>query len=315
MSIKEVDEILKKELKPPFAPAPECNLIIIEKAKEIEIMENEEKNYTKSNKKDFFKGSVAAVLLIALLVVSSVGAVAAVKYYNHLKAEEVMSPHKDNDGLIYGGRPGLAEAYKSENAIKPEETRTVTDIDGTRYEITLVGLVSGEINTDPTNPDNIMPPRDSSHVIIAVAREDGTPIDEHLSNNPNLSSALLISGYNPTKYTLINHGSSGDVIDGVMYYELETENVEYFSDRSVYLTVSTNSVLWKFNQKAYTYDEESGTISAIPDYDGINAIFEIPLNPETADSEKAAAIIKKVDEKYEHLSIVNPNDFPPETAE
>lgn len=321
MNIKEVDEILKKELEPPFAPAPECNLKIIEKAKEIELMKNEKISSSETGmdmpqgntKKRFFRGSVAAVLLIALLAASSVGAVAAVKYYNHLKAEEVVAPRKIDDLTISLGLPGLVEAFKSENAIKPEETRTVTAIDGTRYEITFVGLVSGEIK----DPNDIMPLRDSSYVIIAAAREDGTPIEENanLFNNPGLSTALLISGYNPTKYTLINHGSVGEVIDGVFYYILETENVEYFSDRSVYLTVSTGDVLWKFNQKAFTYDEETGNISAVPDYDGINAIFEIPLNPETADSEKAAAIIKKVDENYEHLSTVNPNDFPPETTE
>lgn len=57
-----------------------------------------------------------------------------------------------------------------------------------------------------------------------------------------------------------------------------------FADRTVYLCVSDGSY---YNEKAYSYDEDTGEISRREDYKGVNALFELPLDPAGADPEAA----------------------------
>lgn len=69
------------------------------------------------------------------------------------------------------------------------------------------------------------------------------------------------------------------VKEGVQYRIAECDNVEKFADRKVYLSVSDRTF---YNNEAYLYNEKDGTISRNDSYQGVNALFELPLDKNKA---------------------------------
>ncbi len=72
--------------------------------------------------------------------------------------------------------------------------------------------------------------------------------------------------------------------DGVMYQIIDCDNLEVFAERGVYLSVNHSTF---FEAEAYQFDKESGEITRNDDYEGLNALFRLPLDLTKAD-EKAA---------------------------
>lgn len=76
-----------------------------------------------------------------------------------------------------------------------------------------------------------------------------------------------------------------------------------FADHTIYLCVLDDPL---YNSQAYDYDEVTGEITRNDTYQGVNALFELPIDPSKAD-QKAA--VEKVD-KINHP--VMPDDWEPE---
>ena len=93
-------------------------------------------------------------------------------------------------------------------------------------------MVSGE-NLDVRNQD-----LETAHTyaVMALRRLDGTPLDNtfDLIGHP---LTPLVAGYAPTAVNnwTLHAGASGFAEDGVYYYLLDTQSLEMFADRTVYM--------------------------------------------------------------------------------
>ena len=72
--------------------------------------------------------------------------------------------------------------------------------------------------------------------------------------------------------------------DGVLYWLLETDNIEMFAEHTIYLGVtdSLSSI-----GEAYSYHEDSGKIEKNQEYSGVNALFTLPIDKSKASEEEA----------------------------
>lgn len=185
----------------------------------------------------------------------------------------------------YAERAGyklIAEAFASEDAIQVNQV-----VESGGYRITLLGLVSGQ---------NLAPLADGSDIdvaktyaVVSIEKPGGTMpsmLDPEYDEHPFFVSPL-IKGYQPWRVNIATLGGGyvANVIDGVHYRLIECDSIEVFADRGVYLGVNSGDFC---DNKPFTFDAESGVIAPNPEFDGVNALFELPLDPAKADPVKAA---------------------------
>ncbi len=280
----DIDCLLTAALAPEETPDSDLNQEILKKAQE---QPNTEKNrFRFANHPTFAKNSFRSVTrpafaktsfcsaaamcaVILLLAVGGITSVAAVRHYLSLSdaAEEF----------------DISDIFENEDAVAIDETQTCGD-----YTVTLLGMVSGKELTD-----YIDVPTDNSYIIVAIEHsanyEDGSNV-ENWENDIVVSP--YIRGYDPLTYNYFALGGSSSCFmeDGVMYEAVETANLECFAGTGVYLGVTQ----YRYTERvqAFLFDNETGKITQNPDYDGLNALFELPLDESKADPERADAIIQ-----------------------
>ncbi len=105
-----------------------------------------------------------------------------------------------------------------------------------------------------------------------------------------LFASLIIGGYSPAVYNVA--GMSGNYTDmteeGILYRLLECDNVEIFADHKLYLCVSEGTF---YNAEVYYYDELTGQNCRNDMYEGLNVLFDLPVDASKANPEKAAEYI------------------------
>ena len=82
------------------------------------------------------------------------------------------------------------------------------------------------------------------------------------------------------------------LLDGVVYRLLECDNVEVFADHELYLCVIGERSF--YDRSAYSFDRETGMITRNDAYNGLNALFRLPIDASKADPEKAEAYLKEL---------------------
>ena len=253
----DMDELLKNALSAKEEPDYWLNQSIIK-----QIEEKENANMSKKNRR--MRIPAVAMLTAAVVVAGSASVYAAWKY---LTPQQVAEINEDQ---------GLAAAFQSEDAVAVGEVQECGD-----YRVTLLGIVSGENLSKYAAMDdsgNIL--NDRTYVVTAIENADGTPrpdtSEDDYGEDPFFVSPL-IEGLNPSIYNSVTMGGgySEMVEDGVQYRISECDNVEKFADRQVYLCVNDGMF---YNNDAYTYDEQSGAISRNEQYQGVNALFTLPLD-------------------------------------
>lgn len=176
-------------------------------------------------------------------------------------------------------QPWLAEAFDSPDAIAVNET-----VESGDFAITLLGLVSGEdLHLLRQNLG-----RERTYIVLALRRLDGTPLDNQF-DSIRYSMTLLVSGYSPTavnSWTLHDFGQKL-ARDGVYYFIQETANVEVFADRPVYVAFYEGSAP---DNSTFTVADD-GSIAFAEDFEGVQALFTLPLDPSKADPAAADAIV------------------------
>ena len=183
------------------------------------------------------------------------------------------------------GDKKLAEAFSGEDAVDINETQHFE-----KFDVTLMGIASGRDIAEYVTEKNGEILNDRTYIVTAVSRTDGTPMPENTSDEAygdlQFFVSPLIQGCNPALVNVISmDGVYTEFIqDDVLYRLTECSNIEIFADRTVYLCVSDGSF---YNEEAYNYDETTGEISRAEDYKGVNALFELPLDPALADPEAA----------------------------
>lgn len=268
---REIDNLLKNALAPTETPDERLNRQILHQQKEAWMMRRQHRRIP------------AAVLAAAVvLVLGSVSAVAAWKYLSPAQMAERTEDEK------------LTGAFQSKDAIAINETQTYGD-----YRITLLGVVSGGgISSYLTQADGRLE-SNRTYIAVAIERADNTPMPDTSDPAYGDLSFLVspyIKGYEPYKYNsfTLSGGYTDFVQGGVLYRLSECNNVELFADKGVYLGVSDGSF---YNPDAYLYDAAAGTLARNETYEGVNALFDLPLPISKADPDAARELIRSLEEE------------------
>ncbi len=265
----EFDKVLKHALSPKDEPDFWLNQKILSRVEEQNIMV----------KRKRLEVSIATMVAAFVLGLSSVTVYAAWKY---LSAADVAQNVEDTK---------LAKAFVSEQAFLINETQCYGD-----YRATLLSIVSGEMLSTYSQGDvggNNNIPEDRTYAVVAIERADGTPMPdtaEESYGELELFASVLIGGYNPAAYNIAAmSGNYADVTeDGILYRLFECDTVEIFADHALYICVSEGTF---YNTEAYDYDEMTGQICRNEAYEGLNALFHLPIDPSKAKPQKAAEYI------------------------
>ena len=178
-------------------------------------------------------------------------------------------------------QPLLADAFQSDDAIPINETVQSGD-----FSITLLGLVSGE-NLDVLNQD-----LDNAHTysVLALQRLDGTPLETQSFDFMQYTMTPLVAGYAPTAVNnwTLEAGATGCAKDGVYYYLLDTQSLEIFADHTVYMAFYEGMAP---NNSIFTVADD-GSIAFASDFEGVQALFTLPLDASKADPAAADAFVE-----------------------
>lgn len=278
MTDEKLDLILKQALS---SEIDDCDVKI--KTMDMEKKENminyeKNKNFKKSSVKSW-KHATAAAAAIAVTMVSSITAYAAWRYFS---AKDVAAEIADNR---------LAQEFEQNNWMDECETQTYGN-----YDITLLGIVSGdEISSHLSKTDSGEIDGDKTYMAVAIAHSDGTPMpDSSKTDEGQFYVSPYIEGLDPARYNASVLGGNNTlfVSDGIQYRLLETDNIECFADRKIYMGVSEGEA---YDDKAYVYDSVSGDISRNESYEGVNALFTLSIDSNLADQKRAAEVIAAMD--------------------
>ena len=271
---KNLEQLLQQALSPEEEPDYWLKQKILRKAKEREMMN---KPYKK-------KMPAAAISAAVVLSISSLTAVAAWKYLTPAQVAEEVEDQ------------GLAAAFQSQDAISINESQECGN-----YKITLLGIVSGKNLSQYVNSDDAAEgiQDDRTYVVTAIENADGSPRpgtgDADYGKDPFFVSPL-VKGQDPALYNAVTMGGgySEFVQDGIQYRITETDNVEVFADRGLYLAVNSGTF---YDNNAYLFEKATGEIARNEAFEGVNALFRLPLDEKKADREKADAYIRKLEKE------------------
>lgn len=261
-----LDELLKHALTPEDEPDFWLNQKIINRVKE-------QRRMTGRNKRRF---PVVVAIAAFVLCLSSVTVYAALMYLHPAEVAEEVKDAK------------LADVFLSEKATVINETQSYGE-----YHVTLLSIVSGEALSDHPYYSNGVISADRTYAVIAIEKADGSLMpdtSEESYGELTFFASVLIDGYHPAIYNIASmSGNYTDITEeGILYRLLECDNVEIFADHKMYLCVSEGVF---YNAEAYLYDETTGRIARNEAYEGLNALFDLPMDASKADSEKAGEYI------------------------
>lgn len=267
--MKDMDELLKQNLLPDCVPDESLNASILEKAKETQTMKHKT-----------FRSGAAAAAAIAILAVGSVSAYAAYRY---------LTPSQVADEITDGG--ALAKAFESKDAVLVNEIQKTAG-----YDITLMGLVSGK-DLMPVAPEDSLDSisKEKTYAVLAIAKEDGSPMPSMQDDDYQIFCAsALVKGksFMDVNNGTLNAGAYAFEQDGVQYQILECDNLEIFANIGVYV-----GVVEDFGEEshAFTMDKETGEYRVDESYDGVKALFAIPLDKSKSDDAAAEKFFKEIE--------------------
>ncbi len=279
-----IDELLQQALSPENEPAPWLNQKILQTVKEKSTM-----------KKRRFKKSFGAIIAAATMLIFSLGAVAGWKY---LTPAQVAESFVDTQ---------LAHAFESEDAIASNETQEFDN-----YRITLLGIVSGKSLSEYTKWDEQGKITDNkTYVVTAIENSDGSPRPD-ISADSYGDDAFYVSPYiqglSMTDFNAhtLGGGYSEDVIEGIQYRIFECDNIEMFAYKTIYLGVTEGSAP---NSNAFLMDEANGEIARNMDFDGVNALFQLPIPALKGDEAAANAYIEAMTEPIEEAETITDGEL------
>ncbi len=268
----DLNRILKDALAPVMEPSPLLNQKILNQVKEQTEMDKYERKHK-------IRFSVAAAVMVMIASLGSVTAYAAWQYLSPGNVAEKMRDVK------------LAEVFRQEQALLINETQSYGG-----YDVTLLGLISGETLSEYSHYSGGEIRPDRTYAVVAIANADGTAMPETWEDGYlecEFFASPLIGGYNPAFYNIASmHGDYSEMSeDGILYRILTCDTVEIFADHDLYLCVTEGMF---YNSAGYHYDSHTGEIARNEDYEGLNALFRLPLDASGADPEKAKAYIESL---------------------
>ena len=232
--------------------------------KTMELIREKTPGKTVHNRKSLWT-IIAVAAVIALFSITAFAAKNSIMLLPDKAAERVAE---------HFGFSTIEELFNSNAVLAINETV----IDG-EYRITLNGIAEGE---KLARIKGTGAKKDETYAVLSVERLDGAEID--LSKN-NIQFTPLVKGYTPYMIGIaVNCSLSRFVQDGIMYCLFDTQNLEIFADSTVYIAAFDCGIFINaFNNTA--------DISYADSYDGVRAMFEIPLDPSNADSKAVKELL------------------------
>lgn len=254
----QIDILLSRALTQQAEPDAALQRRVLDQWKERQGM-NQKKKWT------------AAVAAAACVLALSVSVGAASRYLNSRQVAENF------------GMDNMAKAFSEGDGIEINQTQSYGS-----YQVTLMGVASGENLGWARSEGGQQLEENKTYAIVAIERTDGVPMADGTDDNvmpEEYFLSPLIQGCNPVNFNVITmDGSySWKVIDGVRYNIVECDNVEIFADHKLYLCVMDRTL---YDRAAYDYDAATGEITPNRDYEGMNLLFDLPLDPGKADAQK-----------------------------
>lgn len=237
--------------------------LLRQRARELE-KENKIVNFSKTKKL-----AVTAAAAVALLIVS---VSAALVWLTPAQVAERF------------GNTLLSEAFEGPDAIEINETVETGD-----FAVTLMGLVSGaDLDKYSSDVDSAR-----TYAVLSLRRLDGEPLETQTFELTRYTMTPLAAGCSPAAVNnwTLGAGASGFAENGIYYYLLDTESIEMFADRTVYMAFYEGFVP---NNTIFTVNDD-GTIAFCDDYTGPHALFELPLDPAKADPAAVEAFLEEND--------------------
>jgi hypothetical protein len=185
----------------------------------------------------------------------------------------------------------LAAAFDSDTAVNINQSAVSGD-----YIFTLLAVASGKDISSRAHYSNGNLQSDRTYAVLAVQKSDGSAMPDIASGeygNISFFASPLVNGLKPwfVNAATLNGSFSDNVADGILYRIVECDNVAVFADRGLYFAVNTGPF---FTNDAFRYDETTGVVTANPDYNGASVVFDLPMDVNLADGEKAAALIESL---------------------
>ena len=273
--LDELDVLLRRALAPAEGPDERLNQRILNSVDGEEKIGKRERMKAEMEKRKWRR--MPAVALTAAILVGA-GSLTAYGAYRYLSLKGALEEFGDK---------GLEEAFFNECATVINETQSYGG-----YDVTLMGIASGENLTEYARESDGKVRSDRTYVIVAIARSDGSPMPDF--GEPGEDSAErdffvspLIGGLDPAAYNAVTKkwNYSEMLQDGVVYRLLECDDVEKFADHELYLSVIGGSTF--YDRNAYVSDEETGKIHRNSEYNGLNALFRLPIDASKANPEEA----------------------------
>lgn len=263
------DDLLREALIPSEKPDAMLTQQILQKAGGEDEM-----------RKPKFKMAPAIGVVAAILLAS--GSLSAYAAWQYLSVEQVAENVGDKN---------LAEAFRGKGAVSINESQSYGD-----YKITLLGTVTGKnLSSYVNKDDNGEIQSDKTYAVIAIKKRDGSAMpdsDAEEQDNASFLVSPFIKGEDPVHMNIyyMNGGKSSFVKDGISYHVVECDNLESFAKRGVYLGV-LNTMF--YDKEAYHFDKKTGDISRNEKYNGVNALFDLPLDESKADEKVAEEQLAK----------------------
>ena len=206
------------------------------------------------------KGFIRAVSIAAAVAMLTVSAYAASRL---LSPAQVADMH---------GNAALAQAFESGDAVQINQSVQTENL-----FVTLAGLVSGKNLSGLTDQAD----QARTYAVMILESLDGTPLS--VDDFPIVEYTLtpLVAGFTPwsvNNWTL-DAGVSLLEQDGVLYYLLDTQNIEMFADHTVYMAFYRGTLP---DRDTFTMAED-GTIAFAEGVEGPHALFTLPLDEGKAD--------------------------------
>ncbi len=135
--------------------------------------------------------------------------------------------------------------------------------------------------------------KDHTYSVLALRRLDGEPLENETFDFGGYVMTPLVAGCSPAAVNnwTLEAFAQGFAKDGAYYYLLDTQSIEMFADRTVYMAFYEGFVP---NNTIFTVADD-GTIAFCDDFAGIHALFTLPLDSAKADPAAAEAFLKEND--------------------
>lgn len=287
---RNIDTILKHALSPEEEPDQRLNDRILREAKEMTHMAG------------WKRGRIPAAIVAAAFTLM-IGSTAVFAAWKYLSPAQLAQEGEDDT---------LSEAFSGEDALLINEAQEYGG-----YRATLLGVVSGKGLSDYLELDEDELESGKTYIAVAVEHADGSPMRDTSDDDYGEESFFVspyIKGLDPHWYNILfmGGGYTGHVRGGIEYRILDTANVEIFADRGIYVGVSDGTF---YNNQAYLFDEDTGEITRNEDYDGLNALFELPVDPSKAEPQAADELIKRMESGGETEETDVEDKYPEEVSD